>query len=199
MAGKTYSFRFFDSNIWYLKILILYKHLKHIYKHNESSRFFIFMMWKVQMQCFKEIVVSQWSHKCHMPSNLPGIVHPHNNHPHQSTFQPSQNHRKILCLTMSTSSSASSHPSSHSSSNLDHDLPTMRDLNHIIRDRNFLPLVECRFQYGPQTTSQLLHFISLPQTIQQLESNLQPLFINLQDDERFQQQIQPVYRYYQQI
>ena len=48
--------------------------------------------------------------------------------------------------------------------------------------------------------------MSLSQTIQQLEFNLQEYFteqealsIDLQDDERFQQQIQPVYRYYQQI
>jgi len=59
LAGETYSFRFFDSNIWYLKFLILYKHLKHIQKHNGNSRFFIIMLWKAQMQCLIEIVVSQ--------------------------------------------------------------------------------------------------------------------------------------------
>ena len=60
----------------------------------------------------------------------------------------------------------------------------MRDLNDIICDQNFQLLVEHRF---------LLHFMSLSQMIQQLESNLQEyiikqetLFIHLQNDERFQ-------------
>ena len=104
---------------------------------------------------------------------------------------------------MSTSSSTSSHPSSHSSSNLDYDFPTIGYLNNIVHDRNFLPLVKRRFQHGQQTTSQHLHFMSLSQTIQQLEFDLQEyfteqeaLFIDLQDDERFQLQIQLVYRYY---
>ena len=105
---------------------------------------------------------------------------------------------------MSMPSPASSHPSSRSS--LDYNLPTMGELNNIVRDQNFLPYIEQRFQYGPRTTSQLLHFMSLSWTIQQLESTLQgyyteqeALFIDLQDDETFQQRIQPVYRYYWQI
>ena len=77
MAGETYTFRFFDSNIWYLKILIIYKHLKYIYKHNSSSGHIIIMLWKAQIQCFIEIVVSQWSHMCHMLSPLAEIGHPH--------------------------------------------------------------------------------------------------------------------------
>ena len=105
---------------------------------------------------------------------------------------------------MSAPSPASSRPSSHSS--LDYDLPTMGELNNIVRDRNFLPFIEQRFQHGPRTTSQLLHFMSLSRTIQQLEASLQgyyteqeALFINLQDDEMFQRRIQPICRYYQQI
>ena len=100
---------------------------------------------------------------------------------------------------MSASSPASSRPSS----SLDHDLPTMGELNNIVHDQNFLPFIKQRFQHGPRTTSQLLHFISLSQTIQQLESDLQDynteqeaLFINLQDDEMFNRRIQPVCRYY---
>ena len=59
MAWETYSFRFFDSNIWYFKIIIIYKHLNHIYKYNDSSRIFITILWKAQMHCFIGIVVSQ--------------------------------------------------------------------------------------------------------------------------------------------
>ena len=35
------------------------------------------MLWKAQMQCLIEIVVSQQSHMRHMPSRSLGIVHPH--------------------------------------------------------------------------------------------------------------------------
>ena len=77
MAGETYSFRFFDSNIWYLKIMVIYKHLKHLYKRNCSSRNLVIMLGKAQKQCLIEIVASQWSHTCHMPSPLPWIGHPH--------------------------------------------------------------------------------------------------------------------------
>ena len=74
MAEETYSFRFCDSNIYYLKSLSIYKHLKHIYIHNDRSIFIIIMLWKAQMQCLIEIVAS---HMCHMPSPLLGIGHPH--------------------------------------------------------------------------------------------------------------------------
>jgi hypothetical protein len=69
LAGETYSFRFCDSNIWYLKILIIYEHLKYIYKHNCNRIPIIIMLWKAQMQCLIEIVASQWSHVCHMPGD----------------------------------------------------------------------------------------------------------------------------------
>ena len=94
---------------------------------------------------------------------------------------------------MSAPSSTSSHPSSRSGSNPDHDLPTMRELNNLVCDRNFQSLISHMFQHGYQTTSELVHFISLSQTIQRIESNLwdyfikqEALFINLQDDIRFQ-------------
>ena len=59
LAGETFSFHFCDSDVWYLKILIIYKHLKHIYNHNCGSRFIIIMLWKAQMQCLIEIVPLQ--------------------------------------------------------------------------------------------------------------------------------------------
>ena len=34
------------------------------------------MLWKAQMQCLIEIVMSQQSHMRHMPSRSLGIVHP---------------------------------------------------------------------------------------------------------------------------
>ena len=126
------------------------------------------------------------------------------NHPHQPTFRSSQNNWKILCLIMSAPSPSSSRPLSHSS--LYYDLPTIGELNRIIRNQNFFPYIEQRFQNRSRTTSQFLHFMSLSRTIQQLEASLQDyynkqeaLFINLQDDETFQRWIQPICRYYQQI
>jgi len=39
------------------KILIIYKHLKYIYKHNGNSKLFIIMLWKEKLWCHS-------SHKC---------------------------------------------------------------------------------------------------------------------------------------
>ena len=70
----------------------------------------------------------------------------------------------------------------------------MGEVNNIVRNQNFLPYIKQRFQHGPRSTSQLIYFMSLSQTIQQLESSLQgfytkqeALFTDLQDDETFQQ------------
>jgi len=65
LAGETYSFRFFDSNIWYLKIMVIYKHLKHLYKCNCSSRNLVIMLGKAQKQCLIEIVASVVTHMSH--------------------------------------------------------------------------------------------------------------------------------------
>ena len=65
--------------------MIIYQHLKHIYKHNCSSRCIINMLWKAQMPCFIEIVVSHaitvprnWSLVKETKGNKQANQHAHN-------------------------------------------------------------------------------------------------------------------------
>ena len=106
---------------------------------------------------------------------------------------------------MSIPSSTSSHPLSHSSSNSDHELPTMRELNNLVRDHDFQSIISNTFHSRNLTSSQFLHFITLLRTILRLESNLwdhfmeqESLFIEMQNDVQFQQQFCPIHNYYRQ-
>ena len=106
---------------------------------------------------------------------------------------------------MSIPSSTSPRPSSHSSSNSEHELPTMRELNNLVRHRDFQPIISDVFHSRSLTSSQFLHFISLSRTILRLKSDLrdyfidqESLFIEMQDDVRFRQQIRPIHNYYRQ-
>ena len=101
--------------------------------------------------------------------------------------------------------SSPSSSSSRSSQNSDHELPTMRELNNLVRDPNFQPIILNTFRFRNLTSAQFTHFISLSRTIQQLETDLrnyaleqENLFMNLQDDRRFQHHIRPIHNYYRQ-
>ena len=103
------------------------------------------------------------------------------------------------------SSSSSSRPSSSSSPNSDHELPTMRELNNLVRDPNFQPIILNAFRFKNLTSAQFTHFISLSRTIQQLETDLrnyaleqENLFMNLQNDMQFRHHIRPIHNYYRQ-
>ena len=101
--------------------------------------------------------------------------------------------------------SSPSSSSSHSSLNSDHELPMMRELNNLVRDPNFQPIILNAFRFKNLTSAQFTHFISLSRTIQQLETDLrnyaleqENLFMNLQNDMRFRHHIRPIHNYYRQ-
>ena len=105
------------------------------------------------------------------------------------------------------SGSSPSRPSSlsRSSLNSDHKLPTMRELNNLVRDPDFQPIILNAFRSKNLTTSQFTHFISISRTILRLETDLQNYFLeqenlwmDLQNDRRFKHHIHPIYNYYRQ-
>ena len=101
--------------------------------------------------------------------------------------------------------SSPSSSSSSSSLNSDHELPTMRELNNLVRDSDFQPIILNAFRFKNLTSAQFTHFISLSRTIQQLETDLrnyaleqENLFNSLQNDMRFRHHIRPIHNYYRQ-
>ena len=101
--------------------------------------------------------------------------------------------------------SSPSSSSSRSSLNSNHELPTIRELNNLVRDPDFQPIILNAFRFKNLTSAQFTHFISLSRTIQQLEIDLrnyaleqENLFMNLQDDRQFQHHIRPIHNYYRQ-
>ena len=81
----------------------------------------------------------------------------------------------------------------------------MRELNNLVRNQDFQPIISQTFQSRNLTSSQFLHFISLSRMILQQESDLrdyfieqEDLFIELQNDLQFRQQICLIHNYYRQ-
>ena len=81
----------------------------------------------------------------------------------------------------------------------------MRELNNLVRNPDFQPIILNAFRFKNLTSAQFTHFISLSRTIQQLEIDLrnyaleqENLFINLQNDMRFRHHIRPIHNYYRQ-
>ena len=106
---------------------------------------------------------------------------------------------------MSSSSSPRLSSSSSSSQNSDHELPTIRELNNLVRDSDFQPIILNAFRFKNLTSSQSTHFISLSRTMLRLETDLrnyaleqENLFNSLQNDMRFRHHIRPIHNYYRQ-
>ena len=111
-----------------------------------------------------------------------------------------RSHHSVPSRTSSRRSAYSSRPNTP-----EFDIPTRRELNSIVRDRNFEPFLSHAFQPGHIATSELCHFISLSNTIQRIEFDLrnyleeqEHIYISLEDNRTFQQLIEPIHRYYQQ-
>jgi hypothetical protein len=103
-------------------------------------------------------------------------------------------------------SSSSSPNSSSTNSNFSRPIPSLRQLNDLVRDENVLPFLNHTFPPGNVATSDLGHFASLSRTIQRIEQDLrlyreeqEVVFHNLQLSQRYQIRIRPVFRYYHTI
>src|SRR6266446_6955910 len=80
------------------------------------------------------------------------------------------------------------------------------ELNELVRDRNFHPLLDHAFQTGYVSTSEMRHFTSLSNIILDLENSLdqyrfeqETIFNSLADNRRYNRRIRPVIRYYRTI
>jgi hypothetical protein len=85
-------------------------------------------------------------------------------------------------------------------------VPNITELNKLVRDQNFYPFLDHTFQPGYVATSELRHFASLSNTIQELENSLdqyrfeqETVFNSLADSRRYNRQIQPIFRHYRTI